>query len=211
MLYVCCMYVVCMLYVCCCNRRLPLYYDLPLSVYGRPTDRPWTHVTLGCHALWMERNEVRPGVQTMGIDVSQHAESIFDGLDPSRDVYIPQPEIDPLSRSCHAVTLLSRSGHAPAVRPAVVTRPSRCHVAQGPSTWKVQRPNQTLVQLTKLTHSMSYVDFRHSWSLPWTFPKWLSVADRPHGRLTCFRNAAESPILVSRCFYTRLLQSRLDG
>ena len=44
---------------------------------GRPAGRPWTHVTLGCHALWMERNEVRPGVQTMGIDVSRDVESIY--------------------------------------------------------------------------------------------------------------------------------------
>ena len=154
----------------------------------------------------MERNEVRPGVQTMGIDVSQHAESIFDGLDPSRDVYIPQPEISPLSRSCHAVTLLSRSGHAPAVRPAVVTRLSCCHTAQGPSRWRVQRPNQTLVQLTKLTHSMSYVDFRHSWSLPWTFQKWLYLTSvcvcvclcvRPAGRGHMSRSVSRSGVTLT--------------
>ena len=68
--------------------RLPLYYDFALSVYGRPTDRPtdrpWTCVTLGCHTFgvtlrWMGWLVIDPMPQTRGIDVTRRAESIGDG------------------------------------------------------------------------------------------------------------------------------------
>ena len=52
----------------------------PTDDDDRPTDRPRPPVTLGVTLRWMDRVDEMLGSETMGIDVSQHAVSIFDGF-----------------------------------------------------------------------------------------------------------------------------------
>ena len=55
----------------------------------RPAGRPAVtrHVTLLCHALSQESIDGILIAETIGIGVSQHAESIFDGFRNSREVF----------------------------------------------------------------------------------------------------------------------------
>ena len=71
--------------------------------------RPCHSVTLHVTLHWLGYLHRSWRAETTGIDVSQRAESIGEGIRPRGHRYMAQPETTP----CHApVTLLSRSCHA---------------------------------------------------------------------------------------------------
>ena len=109
-----------------CNRRLPITMTPLKYMSGRPA-RPCHSVTLHVTLHWLGYLHRSWRAETTGIDVSQRAESIGEGIRPRGHRYMAQPETTP----CHApVTPLSRSCHAP----VTLTGGGRVRVGLCPST-----------------------------------------------------------------------------
>ena len=74
-----------------CNRRLPHYYVV-VEMGVRPTGRSRPAVTLGVTLRSMDGVGEGLGSETIGIDVSQYTESIFEGVSCWGGTYIPPTE-----------------------------------------------------------------------------------------------------------------------
>ena len=88
------------------TEALPIDYDFPKCVSGRPARAAAPNLSRCVTHPWMTHVPVEWEAENRGIDVSQHAESIGETPSIWGGVYIPQPEITPVSR---CVTHLSRS------------------------------------------------------------------------------------------------------